>query len=121
MLILLAEDTPFFARTTKGYLESAGYEVITAENGREAFEILSRQPVDIVISDIEMPLMNGLELVRAIRASETLKHLPVIALTSLGGEGNREKGLRAGFDQYEIKLDRARLLDSVQNILRKKA
>lgn len=119
-LILLAEDTPFFARTTKSYLVSAGYEVITAENGREAFEILSRQAVDAVISDIEMPLMNGLELVRAIRASETLKHLPVIALTSLSSEASREKGLRAGFDIYEVKLDRVRLLDSVQKVLEKR-
>lgn len=119
-LILLAEDTPFFARTTKSYLESAGYEVITAENGREAFEILSRQAVDAVISDIEMPLMNGFELVRAIRASETLKHLPVIALTSLSSEASREKGLRAGFDIYEVKLDRVRLLDSVRKVLEKR-
>jgi len=120
-VILLAEDTPFFARTTKSYLESDGYEVITVENGREAFEVLSRQVVDAVISDIEMPLMNGLELVRAIRSSETLKHLPVIALTSLSGDSNKEKGLRAGFDLYEVKLDRMRLLESVAEVLRNKA
>ncbi|MDT8899729.1 chemotaxis protein CheW [Anaeroselena agilis] len=119
--ILLAEDTPFFARTIKSYLESDGFEVVTAENGREAFEMLSRRTVDVVISDIEMPLMNGLELVRTIRESETLRHLPVIALTSLGGEENREKGLRAGFDVYEFKLDRKRLLDSVHKVLAQKA
>jgi two-component system chemotaxis sensor kinase CheA len=117
-VILLAEDTPFFARTTKSYLESEGYEVIAVDNGRDAFELLSRQPVDAVISDIEMPLMNGLELVRAIRASESLKHLPVIALTSLSGDSNREKGLRAGFDLYEVKLDRTRLLEGVDQVLR---
>ncbi|MDR3565036.1 MAG: chemotaxis protein CheW [Negativicutes bacterium] len=120
-VILLAEDTPFFAKTTKSYLESDGYEVISVENGREAFALLSRQMVDAVISDIEMPLMNGLELVRAIRASETLKHLPVIALTSLSGDSNKEKGLRAGFDLYEAKLDRTRLLESVDKVLRKRA
>ncbi|MDR3589124.1 MAG: chemotaxis protein CheW [Negativicutes bacterium] len=119
-VILLAEDTPFFARTTRSYLESDGYEVILAENGREALEMLSRQTVDLVISDIEMPLMNGIELVRAIRASESLKHLPVIALTSLTGEGNKEKGLRAGFDLYEFKLDRVRLLERVNEVLKQR-
>ncbi len=118
-VILLVEDMVFFARNTKSYLESEGYEVITAENGREAYQLLSEKKVDVVISDIEMPVMNGIELVRAIRSSETLKHLPVIALTSLTGDGHKEKGLRAGFDLYEFKLDRMRLLESVAEILQK--
>jgi len=117
--ILLVEDTPFFLKTVKSYLTSEGYEVITAENGREALERLDQTMVDVVISDIEMPLMTGIELVRAIRASETLRHLPVIALTSLTGDVNKEKGLRAGFDIYEYKLDRTRLLASLRSVLQK--
>lgn len=118
--ILLVEDTPFFLKVVKSYLESDGYEVITAENGREALERLDQTTVDAVVSDIEMPLMTGIELVRAIRASETLRHLPVIALTSLTGDANKEKGLRAGFDVYEYKLDRTRLLDRLRDALRKR-
>ena len=64
--------------------------------------------------------MNGLELVRTIRSSETLRHLPVIALTSLGSDADKERGLRAGFDHYEVKLDRARLLESVAQVLNNK-
>lgn len=119
-VVLLAEDTPFFARTIKSYLENEDYAVIVVENGCDALEVLSRQKVDVVISDIEMPHMNGLELVRAIRASETLRHLPVIALTSLSGDADKERGLRAGFDLYEVKLDRARLLESVDQVLSNK-
>lgn len=119
--ILLVEDTPFFLRVVKSYMESEGYEVITAENGREAFDKLNQTKVDMVVSDIEMPIMTGIELVRAIRASETLRHLPVVALTSLTGDANKEKGLRAGFDVYEYKLDRTRLLDSLRDVLRKRA
>lgn len=119
--ILLVEDTPFFLKVVKSYLESDGYEVITAENGREAYERLGQTTVDVVVTDIEMPLMTGIELVRAIRASETLRYLPVIALTSLTGDANKEKGLRAGFDVYEYKLDRTRLLDSLRDVLRKRA
>lgn len=119
LTILLVEDTPFFLKVVKSYLESAGYEVITAENGREAFEKLNQVMVDVVVSDIEMPIMTGIELVRAIRASETLRHLPVVALTSLTGDVNKEKGLRAGFDVYEYKLDRTRLLDSLRDVLQR--
>ena len=115
--VLLAEDTPFFARMTKGYLEWAGYEVLLAENGREALRLLASQPVDIVVSDIEMPVMDGLELVRTIRSDEKLCHLPVIALTSLTRPDQRERGLRAGFDLYEVKLDRDTLLESVASLL----
>lgn len=115
--ILLAEDTPFFLKVVKSYLEIAGYQVIAVENGQEALEILKTTSVDVVISDIEMPVMTGLELVRAIRADEGLKGLPVIALTSLRGEGDKEKGLRAGFDMYEHKLDRLSLLESIHTAL----
>ncbi|MBP2663640.1 MAG: CheA signal transduction histidine kinase, partial [Firmicutes bacterium] len=119
--VLLVEDMPFFLRVVKSYLESAGYEVVTAENGREALEKLLQIKIDVVVSDIEMPLMTGIELVRAIRADETLRYLPVIALTSLTGEANKEKGLRAGFDKYEYKLDRIRLLDSIHAVLQNQA
>jgi two-component system chemotaxis sensor kinase CheA len=114
--ILVVEDTPFFLKVVKSYIESDGYEVVTAENGRQALEILGRTTVDMVVSDIEMPIMTGIELVRAIRADEALRDLPVIALTSLTGEVNKEKGLRAGFDVYEYKLDRVRLLDSIHDL-----
>lgn len=115
--VLLAEDTPFFARMTKGYLEWAGYDVLLAENGREALRLLASQPVDIVVSDIEMPVMDGLELVQTIRSDEKLRHLPVVALTSLNRPDQRERGLRAGFDLYEVKLDRDTLLESVASLL----
>jgi two-component system chemotaxis sensor kinase CheA len=113
------EDTPFFLKVVKSYLEIAGYEVITAENGEEALNLLKQTCPDVVVSDIEMPIMTGIELVRAIRADERLKKLPVIALTSLRGESNKEKGLRAGFDMYEYKLDRMRLLESLEKALQK--
>ncbi len=115
--VLLVEDRAFFSKVTKGYLESAGMEVKLAADGREALDILEQDEVDLVISDIEMPVMNGYELIRAIRANERLRKLPAIALTSLLGEANKEKGLRSGFDAYEYKLDRDRLLKTAQRFL----
>lgn len=120
-LILLVEDNPFFARMAKGYLEWGGYRVMTADNGRDALLILNRQQVSLVVSDIEMPIMDGLELVRAIRNDENLKSLPVIALTSLSRPDQREKGLKAGFSRYEMKLDRDTLLESVAAMLQAKS
>lgn len=118
--ILLAEDTPFFMRQEKNYLEAAGYNVITARDGKEALRMLQEKKVDLVISDIQMPIMDGLELVKRIRQDKNLAQLPVIALTSLTGDLQKKAGLDAGFDYYEFKLDRARMLERIQQALEKR-
>jgi two-component system, chemotaxis family, sensor kinase CheA len=118
--ILLVEDTPFFQMLEKNYLEDSGYNVFSAQNGKEALEILQTQKVDAVVSDINMPVMNGLEFVRKIRTSPDLAHLPVIAITSLAGEAQVKEGLEAGFDAYELKLDRQRLLSILEKAIQKR-
>ncbi len=116
--ILLAEDTPFFQRMEKDYFENAGYRVIVAREGKEALELLKDRQIDVVVSDINMPVMNGLELVKRIRSDSRLCSLPVIAVTSLTGEKQKNEGLEAGFDAYEYKLDRSRLLEVVDRVIR---
>lgn len=118
--VLLAEDDPFFRKVINSYLESDGYLVTTVVDGQEALARLHADTFDLVVSDIEMPVMDGLELVRAIRADEALKQLPVVALTSMAGDVHREKGLRAGFDFYEYKLDRIRLLGRLRSIMQER-
>lgn len=118
--LLLVEDTPFFLKMECGYLEAAGYKVLTATNGKEALQILQERKVDGVVSDILMPVMDGIELVKKIREDKRLVYLPVIALTSLDGETQTKAGLDAGFDYYEYKLDRSRLLEKVGQALQKK-
>lgn len=113
--ILLAEDTPFFARLTKNYLEWAGYHVISVMNGQEALDVLKEKPVDLVLSDIQMPVMDGLDLVRNIRKDPDLAALPVVALTSMTSEKDRELGKEAGFDFYEFKLDKATILSTIKH------
>ena len=112
--VLLVEDTPFFLKMEYDYLTSAGYSVMTAYNGKEALQLLKENNIDIVISDINMPVMDGLELAKRIRADEKYFDLPIIALTSLTGDKQVKAGLEAGFDYYEIKLDRSSLLDKVE-------
>jgi len=117
--ILLVEDTPFFQKLEQGYLENAGYHVTLADNGKIALDILKKKTFDIVVSDINMPEMNGLELVKRIRADKSLADLPVIAVTSLTGELQKQEGLAAGFDYYEFKLDRSRLIEVLEIALKK--
>ncbi len=119
--VLLAEDTPFFRMVEKDYLTSAGYEVVPAEDGKKALEILESQRFDAVVLDIVMPRLDGWGVIRAIRSDDRLKDLPVMAVTSLGAGGNADvvqRGLDAGFDAWELKLDKTRLLDTLAEMLR---
>lgn len=117
-IILLAEDTPFFQKLEKNYLEMAGYQVIPASNGREALQILKNTQVDAVVSDINMPLLDGLELVKRIREDKQLSNLPVIAVTSMTGDLQKKAGIDAGFDFYEFKLDKQKLLEKIELALK---
>ncbi|HEY9061066.1 MAG TPA: chemotaxis protein CheW [Pseudobacteroides sp.] len=118
--ILIVEDTPFFMKMEKEYLEIAGYEVIQAANGRIAMELLESNRVDVVVSDIQMPEMDGFELAKKIREDNRFKDLPLIAVTSMSGEEAKSKAFESGFDFYEMKLDRDRLLETVYKALQKK-
>ncbi len=117
--VLVVEDTPFFQKLEKDYLEEAGYQVLTANHGREAWQILQENQVDAVVCDVQMPVMNGLELVKRIRADKSLADLPVMALTSMTGELQKKEGLNAGFDMYEFKLDKTQLLNMLGSMLEK--
>lgn len=118
--LLLVEDTPFFQRMAYSYLTGAGYDVLTATNGREALDILVSAKVDAIVSDIQMPVMDGFELVKRIRENPKISQLPIIAVTSMTGEYNKKIGLDQGFDYYEYKLDRERLLQVVEQAIDKR-
>jgi len=118
--ILLAEDSTFFLKQVAGFLEDAGYKVVKCEDGAIAWNALHNPEVkiDLVVTDIEMPNMNGFELSRKIKDSPEYAHLPIIALTSLSSEKDMQQGMEAGIDDYQIKLDRERLMTSVAKYLR---
>ncbi|WP_303867583.1 chemotaxis protein CheW [Acetobacterium wieringae] len=117
--ILLVEDSPFFQKVEQNYLESGGYQVALAANGLEALEILKHEPIDVVLTDISMPLLNGYELLQRIRQQPAYDRIPVVAISALTGALNREKGLASGFDRYEYKLDRESLLRTLDELIRK--
>lgn len=114
--ILFAEDSLFYRRLISKYLETAGGHKITlANDGKEALDLLrtTQEPFDLIISDIEMPRMDGFELIQTIRGDSELRDLPVIALTALADHQSRERGMRLGFDEYVVKVDKSRLLDVI--------
>ena len=101
--VLLAEDNPVNQRVTMGLLERRHHEVVLAQNGREAVEILADDPdFDLVLMDIQMPVMDGYQATAAIRKQEEGRdrHIPIVALTAHAMTGDREKILEAGMDHY---------------------
>jgi two-component system, chemotaxis family, sensor kinase CheA len=116
--ILVVDDSKFFINQISSFLEEAGYKIVQAMNGKEALSVLhSVKDISLVLSDIEMPVMDGLELVTEIRKDASLKHLPVIAVTSVAGEDAHQKGLKLGMDEYLIKLDREEILQTLRKYL----
>jgi CheY-like chemotaxis protein len=105
MRILLAEDNRVNQVLAVRLLEKRGHEVTVAENGEEALEALDRQVFDLVLMDVQMPEMDGLQATVAIRRGEMKsgKHIPIIAMTAHAMAGDKERCLEAGMDEYMTK------------------
>ncbi|HVS36501.1 MAG TPA: chemotaxis protein CheW [Gemmataceae bacterium] len=119
--VLLVEDTQFFREVVRGYLETAGYAVETAVHGLDGLQKLDAATFDLVVSDVEMPVMDGFEFARAVRRRPDGKALPLLALTTLDSPTDREKALACGFDRHEAKLDRERFLGAAAALLKERA
>lgn len=117
--ILLAEDTVTTRALERSILEAGGYSVAVAVDGADAWEQLQRDGADLVVSDVDMPRMSGIELCRRIRASAQLRDLPVVLVTSLDSADDRQRGMEAGADAYVVKADlqQGTLLDAVARLL----
>jgi two-component system chemotaxis sensor kinase CheA len=117
--ILLAEDTVTTRALERSILESAGYAVSVAVDGADAWEQLQADGTDLVVSDVDMPRMSGIELCRRIRGSAQLRETPVVLVTSLDSAADRQRGLEAGADAYVVKaeLQQGSLLDAIARLL----
>jgi two-component system chemotaxis sensor kinase CheA len=116
--VLVAEDSITSRMLLKGILESAGYRVRTASDGMEALLLLRSDRFDLVISDVDMPRLNGFGLTQRIRAEARTATLPVILVTTVDTDESRERGIDAGANAYIVKsrLDQADLLDAVRRL-----
>jgi CheY-like chemotaxis protein len=98
--VLIVEDTHTVASLMKEYLENKGYEVYMAHNGLEGLNLAKKQLPDLILMDVMMPVMDGMEATRQIRADKSLENVPVIALTALAMPGDRERCFAAGMTDY---------------------
>jgi DNA-binding NarL/FixJ family response regulator len=101
--LLLIDDDPNLILLVKDYLEFRGYDVMTAENGREALEVLDNKVPDMIICDVMMPEMDGYSLVKHIRQEPRTNTIPVLFLSAKGQSQDRVKGLNEGADVYMVK------------------
>lgn len=114
--VLVAEDNRANQTLVKLMLEKMGFEVTIANDGRQAFEIVSRQPHDLILMDIQMPRMNGYEATEAIRSKGI--RIPIIALTANAMKGDDKKCFDAGCDAYVSKpVDRTKLLELMRKYI----
>lgn len=116
--ILVVEDEPDNREVTRRCLYRAGADVIPVTNGYEALETLQTRPVDLIITDLSMPRMDGFKLLNLIRADYRTSHIPVIALTAHAMQGDREQALAVGFCDYITKpVSPMQLIEQVAHTL----
>jgi len=117
--ILVVEDSITARTLLKNILDSSGYEVMTAVDGIDALTALKTAHFDLVVSDIEMPRMDGFDLTTRIRADKKLAELPVVLVTALSSSNDRERGIDAGANAYIIKssFDQTNLLEVIRRLI----
>lgn len=118
--VLLVVDDSITTRTMeKNLLEAAGYQVKVAVDGMEAWTLLNTEEYDLVVSDVDMPRMDGFELTARIRADRKLSKLPVVLVTALESRENKERGIEVGANAYILKssFDQSSLLEFIRRLV----
>jgi CheY-like chemotaxis protein len=120
--LLLVEDNEENRDGLSRHLRRKGFEVLLAADGRQGVETARAQSPDLVLMDMSLPVLDGWEATRLLKATAETRHIPVIALTAHAMAGDREKALEAGCDEYDTKpIEFARLLGKIQGLLDKRA
>ncbi len=115
--MLVAEDSPVNQILLTDFLELRGHEVIVADDGAEAVRLALQQRPDVILMDVQMPQMDGLEATRRIRATADGAHVPIIAVTALAMDGDRDRCLAAGCDDHVSKpIDLPALADLAERL-----
>lgn len=119
--ILLVEDNEMNRDMLSRRLERKGYQVAMAVDGEQAVAMASSESPDLILMDMSLPIFDGWEATRRIKAAPATKTIPVIALTAHAMAGDREKSLEAGCDDYDTKpIELQRLLDKMESLLNRK-
>ncbi|MCS7470932.1 hybrid sensor histidine kinase/response regulator [Stieleria sp. ICT_E10.1] len=117
--LLLAEDSVTTRVLLRNILESAGYEVTTAADGQQAWELIQEKTFDILVTDVDMPRMDGFELTAALRGLESAADLPVVLVTARGSDADKQRGVQAGANAYIVKgnFEQQHLLETVAQLI----
>jgi two-component system, cell cycle response regulator DivK len=119
--ILLVEDNEMNRDMLSRRLVRKGYDVVMALDGRQAVEMASGESPDLIIMDMSLPIIDGWEATRQVKAAPETRAIPVIALTAHAMAGDREKAIEAGCDDYDTKpIDLPRLLGKIAMLLQRK-
>src|SRR2546423_14470978 len=121
-IILVVEDNEVDWDMLSRRLQRRGYRVVRAADGREAVEMAAQQRPDLILMDVGLPVLDGLEATRRLRAHAQTQTIPIIALTAHAMSGDRDRALQAGCDDYHAKpVELPRLLAQMEALLAKEA
>jgi len=116
--VLLVEDNRDNLELARYLLQCAGHTVLAAMNGAEGVTLVQRDPPDLVVSDLQMPVLDGYEMLRAMRADPQIPRMPMIAVTAFSMPGDSTRALAAGFDGYLSKpIDPETFVQSIEAFL----
>jgi chemosensory pili system protein ChpA (sensor histidine kinase/response regulator) len=116
--VLVVDDSLSVRKYVSTFLSGKEFRVWTASNGAEALKVLEDMPVDLIITDLEMPVMHGYELIGRLKSSEKLREIPIIVLTSRSTERHKEKAVEIGAGEYLVKpFEEDSLLSAVEKVL----
>ena len=118
--VLVVDDSQFFRNVLQSSVASRGYDVDTASNGEEALAKMRSRKYDVLVSDIEMPGMTGLQLIAHVREKGPLKDIPAVAISSHETEDDKKRGHEAGFNDYLTKTDRDSIFEFLSTVLARK-
>ncbi|HMK42766.1 MAG TPA: response regulator [Dissulfurispiraceae bacterium] len=120
MKILVVDDDKTTRKILSLYLKGKGYEVATAENGLDALEKMGTENINLVVSDMNMPFMDGIELTKTLKADPTWGHIPILMVTTEADEEEKKRAAAAGVDDYLVKPANAeQISNSVKKILKR--
>jgi CheY-like chemotaxis protein len=116
--ILLVEDNEMNRDMLSRRLQRKGYSVVTAEDGEKGLLLARSEAPDLILMDISLPVMSGWEVTRQLKANESTRHIPIIALTAHAWVTDREKAIAAGCDDYDTKpVEFGRLSEKMETLL----
>jgi CheY-like chemotaxis protein len=116
--ILLVEDNEMNRDMLSRRLERKGYRIVAAHDGRQGYLLARSEAPDLILMDISLPVMDGWEVTRLLKADESTRHIPIIVLTAHALVSDREKAFEAGCDDYDTKpVEFGRLSEKIENLL----